>query len=107
MSQPMEIDDADWSHDPSDQYHARRRLEFALSVLSTDDRILVTLAELEGWKTSELAELYSLSEGAVKMRLSRARTKMRERLSSVPQVKNMNTVERKIDVCCAQQPRRD
>lgn len=71
------------SVDPSSQYDARRRLEFALAVLSSEDRILVMLAELEGWKISEIAQLDARSEGQIKMRLSRARDKMRKQMTKL------------------------
>lgn len=82
ISGSTEIEDSVWSSDPANVYDARRRLDYALGALSTDDRIIVTLAELEGWKISELAEIIAKTEGFVKMRLSRAREKMRKRLAS-------------------------
>ncbi len=69
--------------DPAPVYHAQRRLATALSALSADDRMLVIMSEVEGWKISELAKLFNKSEGFVKMRLSRARKKMRDRLASL------------------------
>lgn len=81
--QPLIILDSLTSVNPSDSYEARRRLDFALDCLSTDDRIIVTMAELEGWKITELAELFSKTEGFIKMRLSRARRKMRKKLSGL------------------------
>lgn len=83
MKVPTEIKADDRSANPSCYYEARRRLNYAMAALSTDDRILVTLADLEGWKISELAGLLSKSEGYIKVRLSRARKKMRRRLSSL------------------------
>lgn len=83
MRASTEIKACDRSENPSDYYEARRRLSYALTALSTDDRIIVTLADLEGWKISELAGLLSKSEGFIKMRLTRARKKMRKRLSSL------------------------
>ena len=62
------------------EYGAKRRLETAFAVLNSEDRIIVTLAELEGWKIAEIAELDARSEGQIKMRLSRARSKMRPQL---------------------------
>jgi RNA polymerase sigma-70 factor (ECF subfamily) len=59
---------------------ARRRLEYAFKALSPDDRVLVTLFELEGWSVAELAELTGKSVANVKIRLMRARRKMRDRL---------------------------
>jgi DNA-directed RNA polymerase specialized sigma24 family protein len=49
-------------------------------VLSSDDRALVVLHELEGWKVAELAELWKRSEGAIKARLFRARRKMKDEI---------------------------
>lgn len=69
--------------DPSDLYEARRRLEYAFAAISPDDRIIVTLAELDGWKIAEIAQLLSKTDGFIKMRLSRAREKMRMRLGGL------------------------
>jgi RNA polymerase sigma-70 factor (ECF subfamily) len=68
------------AENPSGLYAARRRLDRAFSALTPDDRILVTLCELEGWKIAEAAELMSQTEGQAKTRLSRARKKMRQKL---------------------------
>jgi len=83
MRHSINIDDLTLSENPAGLYEARRRLNYALSALSADDRFIVALAELESWKISELAELLSKTEGFVKMRLSRARKKMRKRLGSL------------------------
>jgi RNA polymerase sigma-70 factor (ECF subfamily) len=76
-----QIDEHSQSSDPTKVYEARRRIELAFTAISADDRIIVTLAELEGWKLSEIAALLSKNEGFVKMRLSRARKKMRKKLA--------------------------
>lgn len=75
-----ELERVGGSVDPSSQYDAKRRLEIAFAVLGPEDRVIVTLAELEGWKIAEIAELEVRSEGQIKMRLSRARSKMRRQL---------------------------
>lgn len=67
---------------PSAFYDAKRKLQLAFDVLSANDRILVTLFELEGWKTGEISKMTGRSEGSIKMSLSRARNKMRKRLVS-------------------------
>jgi RNA polymerase sigma-70 factor (ECF subfamily) len=59
---------------------ARRRLEIALKALSPADRGLVMLHELQGWRISELAVTTGKSEGAIRVRLSRARGRMRNAL---------------------------
>lgn len=60
---------------------ARRKLEIAFRGVSPEERALVTLFELEGWSVREIAKLQRTSEGAIKMRLSRARGKMRAALA--------------------------
>jgi RNA polymerase sigma-70 factor (ECF subfamily) len=77
-----EIENLEIAINPIDRIDARRRLDYALGALSADDRILVILAELEGWSIAEIAALNSKSEGLVKMRLLRAREKMRRRLGA-------------------------
>jgi len=78
QTEPKEID---LTIDPASQYEARRRLDYAMSVLSAEDRMMFTMSELDGWKLAEIADIFSKSEGLVKMRLSRARQKMRQRLA--------------------------
>jgi RNA polymerase sigma-70 factor, ECF subfamily len=107
LSRPTEIEDYSWSHDPSNVYDAKRRLESAMSALCVDDRIIVTLAELEGWKISELAELTSKTEGFIKMRLSRARTKMRKRLGKLQQTTRRIRDKGTVKICCATKPEED
>jgi RNA polymerase sigma-70 factor (ECF subfamily) len=68
------------SQDPREHYSAKLQLAQALHALSATDRALVTLFEIEGWTIKELAELRELSEGATKVKLHRARTKMRAAL---------------------------
>jgi RNA polymerase sigma-70 factor (ECF subfamily) len=108
LSRPTEIADYDWNHDPTNLYEAKRRLDFALSTLSIDDRIIVTMAELEGWKISELAKLFSKTEGFIKMRLSRSRTKMRKRLGSLYQRTTKRIRDRgTVTICGATEPEKD
>lgn len=66
--------------DPTDGKTAKRNLERAFRAVSAEDRALVTLFELEGWSIVEIARMRGSSESAIKMRLSRARRKMREAL---------------------------
>jgi len=66
--------------DPTDLHNARRLLEKAFRAVSAEEKALVTLYELEGWPIRELAELLEISESAVKVRLFRARKKMKRAL---------------------------
>jgi RNA polymerase sigma-70 factor (ECF subfamily) len=66
--------------DPGERYAARRWLERGFRALTSEDRTLVALHELEGWPLADLAAVYGKSEGALAARLARARKKLRERL---------------------------
>nr|MBN2276774.1 RNA polymerase sigma factor [candidate division Zixibacteria bacterium] len=64
--------------DPRGEYDSRRWLERTMRVLSAEDRALILLYEIEGWKVAELASMFGKPEGTIKARLFRARRKMRE-----------------------------
>lgn len=73
----------DASADPEAEV-ARSRLAGALGeallTLSPQDRAIVLLAEAEGWTGPQIAEATGLTAGAVRVRLTRARQRLRERL---------------------------
>jgi RNA polymerase sigma-70 factor (ECF subfamily) len=50
--------------------------------LPTDNRTILVLSELEGLKNSEIAEILGVSLGVVKVRLHRARAKLRHELET-------------------------
>jgi len=92
---------------PAPAYAARRRLEVAFRALSPDDRALVTLFELEGWKISEIAGMTGKTEGNIKVRLSRARKKMREALSRSmkwTEQPNLKTLWSEDEICVVAKP---
>jgi RNA polymerase sigma-70 factor, ECF subfamily len=57
-----------------------RLLDRVLLELEPEDRALLLLAELEGWSASEVGEELGLSAGAVRTRLSRLRSRLRQAL---------------------------
>lgn len=59
---------------------AREVLDFALAKLSADERLVLTLLELEERSVREIAELTGWSEGNVKVRAHRARQRLKEML---------------------------
>lgn len=68
---------------PADTFSAREigaNLQAALLSLQETDRVIVLLAEIEDWTAREIAAELGLSEGAVRTRLSRARTRLRQAL---------------------------
>lgn len=54
-------------------------LERMLAVLDEEDRALLVLKFAEGYSYEELATMFELSASAVKMRISRAKDKLREK----------------------------
>ena len=58
----------------------RRQVQQALAALPADDRLIVLLRDFEELPTSDVATIMDLGESAVKMRLHRARHKLRHLL---------------------------
>ena len=61
-----------------DQYHAgvREFVQELLGEVSEEDRILLTLKEVEGLSLKELEQIYNVKENALKVRLYRARQRV-------------------------------
>jgi len=104
-----EIAESRTGENPVASRTAARKLEIAFRAVSPADRVLVTLFELEGWPISEIAQMQNRSEGAIKMRLSRARRKMREALAShfSPAGAKSTTKPSEDEICVAAKPSTD
>jgi len=79
---PMEV--ADWAPNPEQLYWAselREILVKSLKELRPILRVVFALRDIEGLSTVQTAEVLSLSHAAVKARLWRARSQLRERLN--------------------------
>lgn len=61
---------------------ARDKMDRAINSLKPDLRAVFTLRDIEELSTSETAQILGISEGAVKVRLHRARLALREELAS-------------------------
>jgi RNA polymerase sigma-70 factor, ECF subfamily len=75
---------ADWGESPEElveRGETRRLLEEALGRLDEKHRLVFLLRDVEGLSVRETAEALGLSEGNVKVRLLRARLKLREDLT--------------------------
>lgn len=66
------------SSDPTD----REVLEIALRTLKDEDRVAVVLKDVEGWTCEEIAKKLGTTEGAIKVRLFRARQRLADRLAA-------------------------
>jgi RNA polymerase sigma-70 factor (ECF subfamily) len=58
----------------------RDRVRSAVAALPEDQRVILVMHDVEGYTHDEIAECLSISAGACRMRLSRARGALRERL---------------------------
>jgi RNA polymerase sigma-70 factor (ECF subfamily) len=80
--EPVQI--VDWCCLPEAELmsaEAQARLNQAIEQLPATLRVVFVLRDIQGLSTREVAEVLSLSETAVKTRLSRARLRLREDLS--------------------------
>lgn len=66
-------------------------LEQALQQLDNQDRMVVWLHDVEGYKHREIAKMVGKTESYSKTRLNRARTRLRALISESEQVKTPNT----------------
>lgn len=74
----------EWPIDPAQaalSAELREQLELALEALPESLRVVFVLREMQGVSTADTAEILGLSESAVKVRLHRARLRLRELLA--------------------------
>jgi RNA polymerase sigma-70 factor, ECF subfamily len=82
-AEPLQI--MDWCCIPEVELmseEARRTMQKAIDALPESLRIVFLLRDIEGLSTREVSQVLDLSEVAVKTRLSRARLRLRELLTS-------------------------
>jgi RNA polymerase sigma-70 factor (ECF subfamily) len=75
---------ADWRENPemlAQRRESRRLIEDALEELDEKHRLVFLLRDVEGLPVKDTADALGISEGNVKVRLLRARLKLRERLT--------------------------
>lgn len=69
--------------DESEKRRVRDTVQELLSTVSEDDRILLTLKEVEGLSLKELEKIYNVNENALKVRLFRARQRVLKKMKEV------------------------
>ena len=67
-----------------EQSRVKETVDALLKTVSEEDRILLTLKEVEGLSLKELEKVYHVNENAIKVRLFRARQRVLKSLGSGP-----------------------
>ncbi|MBQ3080092.1 MAG: sigma-70 family RNA polymerase sigma factor [Clostridia bacterium] len=79
-------DENDTPERHSDNAEMRRSISRAIQMLPDEMRSAVVLRDIQGFSYDEIAEILSTNVGTVKSRISRGREKLREILSSQPEL---------------------
>jgi RNA polymerase sigma-70 factor (ECF subfamily) len=66
-----------------EKHRVRDTVESLLASVSEDDRILLTLKEVEGLSLKELEQIYHVNENSLKVRLFRARQRVLKNVKGV------------------------
>ncbi len=69
--------------DPAEASELRRRLEGALRTLSSRQRSVIVLHDVEGYKHSEIGKMLGIPEGTARSDLHHARARLREVLGGI------------------------
>ena len=69
--------------DEGEKRRVRETVQELLSAVSEEDRILLTLKEVEGLSLKELEKIYHVNENALKVRLFRARQRVLKKMKEV------------------------
>ena len=72
------------TEDLADSEFTMRRLEAAVAQLGEEQRVIISLHDIEGYTLSEIAEITGISLGTLKSRRFRARQRLQDLLSNGP-----------------------
>ena len=81
----------------SEKQSARELLELLLDRVSTDDRVLLTLKEIQGLSLKELSVVYKVNTNALKVRLFRARKRALRAYDQMTEEARQQLLKRKKD----------
>ena len=81
----------------SEKQSARELLELLLDRVSTDDRVLLTLKEIQGLSLKELSVVYKVNTNALKVRLFRARKRALRAYNQMTEEARQQLLKRKED----------
>lgn len=77
--------------DPSESAAAREAMDKLLECLSPDDRLVITLLDVEDWSLEEVHEKTGWNKTLIKVRAFRARRKLRKHLESLQKEKERHS----------------
>ena len=80
--------------DESEKRRVRDTVQELLGNVSEEDRILLTLKEVEGLSLKELEKVYDVNENALKVRLFRARQRVLKKMKDVTGASSLNAKEK-------------
>ncbi len=83
--------------DESEKRRVRDTVQELLSNVSEEDRILLTLKEVEGLSLKELEKIYHVNENALKVRLFRARQRVLKKMKDVTGASSSNAKEKETE----------
>lgn len=78
-----DLPDNNTPEDGAARHELAQRLEDALATLQPLDQAVVILSDVEGWSAPQIATELTMKPGTVRVRLHRARQKLRENLASL------------------------
>jgi RNA polymerase sigma-70 factor, ECF subfamily len=81
--------------DASEKRRVRETVQELLGTVSEEDRILLTLKEVEGLSLKELEKVYDVNENALKVRLFRARQRVLKKMKEVTGPSSISAKEEK------------
>jgi RNA polymerase sigma-70 factor (ECF subfamily) len=84
-------------NDESEKRRVRDTVQELLGTVSEDDRILLTLKEVEGLSLKELEKIYHVNENALKVRLFRARQRVIKKMGEVTGRSSFNAKDDEAD----------
>lgn len=80
--------------DEIEKRRVRDTVQELLGTVSEEDRILLTLKEVEGLSLKELEKVYAVNENALKVRLFRARQRVLKKMKEVTGASPLNAKEK-------------
>ncbi len=80
------VDGAESPHELAERSELNSHIERGIASLPEDQRLVITLCDVQGYAYEEISEITGVPMGTVKSRISRARTRLRDYLLEQPEL---------------------